>query len=102
MINIKEVFSGTANWIKDDWESNSVRCILEIFAWFLSVFCSVTLMVVLPGMADPGPFIYLYPLFIIQCIIFAWAAWTRKSTGMVANYVLLSTIDTIGYLRILL
>lgn len=89
-------------WIKDDWKSNPVRCVLEILAWFLSIFCSVTLMIVLPGMADPGPFIFLYPLFITQCAIFGWAAWTRKSTGMVANYVLLTTIDTIGYIRMIL
>lgn len=92
---------GIFNWIKDDWNSNPIRCVLEIFAWFLSIFCSVTLMVVIPGMADPGPFIWLYPLFIIQCGIFAWAAWTRKSTGMFANYILLVTIDTVGWFRMI-
>jgi len=99
---MNELLRGIARWVKDDWQSNPVRCVLEIFAWFLSIFCSVTLMIVLPGMADPGPFIYLYPLFITQCAIFGWAAWTRKSTGMVANYVLLTTIDTVGYIRMIL
>jgi len=89
------------NFVKEDWASNRVRCVLEIFAWFLSIFCSVVLMVMIPGMSDPGPFIYLYPLFITQCAIFGWAAYTRQSTGMVANYSLLVTIDIIGWGRLL-
>jgi hypothetical protein len=40
-------------------------------------------------------------LFITQCAIFAWAAWTRKSTGMVSNYLLLVTIDVIALIRLL-
>jgi hypothetical protein len=43
----------------------------------------------------------LYPLFIFQCAIFCWAAWTRRSTGMVANYLLLVTIDSIALIRLL-
>lgn len=95
------ILVGILDWIKDDWKSNPIRCVLEIFAWVLSIVCSVTLMVVLPGMTDPGPFLYLYPLFITQCAIFAWAAWTRKSSGMLANYLLLVTIDSIGYIRMI-
>lgn len=95
------ILIGIFDWIKDDWKSNPIRCVLEIFAWILSIVCSVTLMVVLPGMTDPGPFLYLYPLFITQCAIFAWAAWTRKSSGMLANYLLLVTIDSIGFIRMI-
>jgi hypothetical protein len=45
------------------------------------------------------PFLILYPLFIIQCTIFAWAARTRGSVGMLANYVLLVTIDTVALVK---
>jgi hypothetical protein len=48
------------------------------------------------------PFLILYPLFIIQCAIFAWAAWTRGSTGMVANYLLITTIDIVAITRMIL
>jgi hypothetical protein len=48
------------------------------------------------------PFIILYPLFIIQCSIFGWAAWTRRSTGMVANYLLIASIDVIAITRMVL
>jgi hypothetical protein len=47
------------------------------------------------------PFIYLYPAFVVQCAIFGWAAWTRGSTGMVANYALITTIDIVAYIRMM-
>ena len=36
----------------------------------------------------------------IGCGMYAWAAWTRNSFGMLANYMLLTTIDTIGLIRL--
>jgi hypothetical protein len=86
------------NWIRNDWNSNPVRCVLEIVAWFLSIGCSVTMMLTVPT----PPFLILYPLFIVQCAIFAWAAWTRRSSGMLANYLLLVTIDTVALARMLM
>ena len=91
------IITGIINWIRDDWRSNPVRCVLEILAWFLSIGCSFTMMLTVPN----PPFLILYPLFITQCAIFGWAAWTRRSTGMVANYLLLVTIDSIALLRML-
>lgn len=86
------------NWIKEDWKTYPLRCFLEILAWFLSIACSITMMLTIPNV----PFLYVYPLFIIQCLIFCWAAWTRKSSGMVANYILLVTIDTFALLKLII
>ena len=94
---MKTLLSGISNWIKQDWRSNPVRCVLEILAWFLSIGCSVTMMLTVPT----PPFLILYPLFILQCAIFAWAAWTRRSSGMLANYLLLVGIDSIALARML-
>lgn len=85
-------------WIQDDWRSNPVRCVLEVLAWFLSIGCSFTMMLTVPN----PPFLILYPLFITQCAIFGWAAWTRRSTGMVANYLLLVSIDSVALARMML
>jgi len=85
-------------WIKEDWRSNPLRCFLEILAWFLSIGCAFTMMLTVPT----PPFLILYPLFILQCAIFAWAAWTRKSLGMLANYMLLVTIDSVALFRMIL
>lgn len=88
----------TVDWIRNDWHSNPVRCVLEMGAWFLSIGCAVTMMLTVPT----PPFLILYPLFIVQCAIFAWAAWTRRSSGMLANYLLLVTIDTVALARMLI
>ena len=88
---------GIGNWIREDWRSNPVRCVLEILAWFLSIGCSFTMMLTVPT----PPFLILYPLFILQCAIFAWAAWTRRSSGMLANYLLLVTIDSVALSRMI-
>ena len=94
---VRDFFTNTIKWIRNDWQSNPVRCVLEILAWFLSIGCSVTMMLTVPN----PPFLILYPLFILQCAIFAWASWTRRSSGMLANYMLLVTIDSIALIRML-
>lgn len=91
------IITGIINWIKEDWSSNPIRCVLEILAWALSIGCSVTMMLTVPN----PPFLILYPLFITQCAIFGWAAWTRRSTGMVANYLLLVSIDSIALAKMI-
>lgn len=85
-------------WIKHDWASNRVRFIIEFIAWAISIACSVTMAITIP---DP-PLIVIYPLWITGCAMYAWAAWTRKSVGMFANYMLLTTIDIIGLFRLIL
>ena len=34
--------------------------------------------------------------------MYAWAAWNRRSFGMLANYLLLTTIDSVGMFRLLM
>ncbi len=87
----------TIDWIKEDYSTHPVRFCLELLAWFMSIGCTIWMGYTLPT----PPFIFLYPLFIVQCCIFAWAAWTRGSTGMIANYMLISTIDVIAYIRMI-
>lgn len=89
--------SNIYNWASRDYQEWPVRFILEITAWAMSLGCSLTLAA---GATDPL-FIWIYPLFMAQCAIFGWSAWTRKSTGMVANYILLVTIDFVGYIRLI-
>jgi hypothetical protein len=89
--------TGVVSWVKQDYREWPLRCILEILAWFMSVGCAITMAATLPS----PPFLILYPIFIVQCGIFAWAAWTRRSSGMVANYLLLVTIDLVGLARLI-
>lgn len=93
-----EIVLGVLNWIKADFRVWPLRFVLEVMAWATSIGCAVTMALTLPN----PPFIILYPLFIAQCAVFAWAAWTRQSFGMIGNYILLITIDVFGYVRFLL
>ena len=94
---INDVFRPTLEWIRDDWRSNRFRFCVELIAWAISIGCSITMAVTVPT----PPLLALYPVWILGCALYAWAAYTRKSFGMLANYILLTTIDTIGLVRML-
>jgi len=89
---------GVVSWIKEDWQSNRARFIVEIMAWIISIGCSLVMALTVPN----PPLIFLYPTWITGCAMYAWAAYTRRSFGMLANYVLLVTIDVIGLIRLVL
>ena len=85
-------------WIQDDYRTNRIRFAVELLAWAISVGCSSTMAATVPT----PPLLYMYPVWISGCAMYAWAAYTRKSFGMLANYILLTTIDSIGLARMLL
>ena len=85
------------NWIGDDWKSNKLRFVVELLAWAISIGCALTMALTVPN----PPLLILYPVWIAGCAMYLWAAFTRKSFGMVANYLLLTTIDTVGLIRML-
>jgi hypothetical protein len=93
-----EIFGPTIQWIKDDFKSHPIRFAVELLAWAISIGCSITMAITVPN----PPLLALYPVWITGCSLYAWAAWTRKSFGMLANYLLLTTIDTIGLIRMIL
>jgi len=94
---MNEVFSGTYNWIREDYKSDRIRFCLEVIAWAISIGCSITMATTVPT----PPLLALYPIWITGCAIYAWCAYSRRSFGMLANYILLTTIDTIGLVRML-
>jgi hypothetical protein len=94
---IDTIFKPTLDWIKDDFRSNRFRFCVELLAWGISIGCSIAMAVTVPN----PPLLTLYPIWIFGCGLYAWAAFTRKSFGMLANYLLLTTIDTVGLIRML-
>jgi hypothetical protein len=94
---MNDILKPTLDWIKDDFKSNPIRFAIELLAWAISIGCSITMASTVPN----PPLLTLYPIWILGCSLYAWAAWTRKSFGMLANYLLLTTIDTIGLIRML-
>ena len=95
---MNEIFSGTFNWIREDYKSNQFRFCLEVLAWAISIGCAITMASTVPT----PPLIILYPIWITGCAIYAWCAYSRRSFGMLANYMLLTTIDSIGLIRMLI
>jgi hypothetical protein len=85
----------TLDWIQDDFKSNPFRFCVEFFAWAISIGCSLTMAATVPN----PPLLYMYPVWILGCSLYAWAAFSRKSFGMLANYMLLVGIDSVGLIR---
>ena len=95
---MNNIFYGIFNWIKDDYRTHPFRFVIELLAWGISIGCSIVMAVTVP---DP-PLLTLYPIWIFGCSLYAWASFTRKSFGMLANYMLLVTIDSVGLIRMLM
>lgn len=85
-------------WIVRDWQSNKFRFLVEILGWAVSIGCSITMALTVPN----PPLLILYPIWIFGCSMYAWAAYSRRSFGMISNYLLLVTIDTVGLIRMLM
>jgi hypothetical protein len=94
---MNDLLRTTFGWIKDDYYSHRLRFFVELLAWAISIGCSFTMAITVPN----PPLIYMYPVWISGCAMYAWAAYTRRSFGMLANYILLTTIDGIGLIRML-
>ena len=93
-----DILTGIFDWIRDDYRTNRFRFAVELLAWAISIGCSVTMALTVPT----PPLLLMYPIWISGCAMYAWAAYTRKSFGMLANYMLLVTIDSVGLARMLL
>jgi hypothetical protein len=94
---IIDLFRPTVQWIQDDYKTYPTRFLIEVVAWAISIGCSITMAITVPN----PPLLVLYPIWIIGCAMYAWAAHTRKSFGMLANYLLLVTIDSVGLFRMI-
>jgi hypothetical protein len=94
---MNNIFYGIFAWIKDDYKTHPLRFYLEVLAWAISIGCSIIMAVTVPN----PPLLALYPAWIAGCAIYAWCAYSRRSFGMLANYILLTTIDSIGLIRMI-
>jgi hypothetical protein len=94
---MNDIFLNTLDWIKSDWFSNRFRFCVELVAWAISIGCAIIMAATVPT----PPLLVLYPIWILGCVMYAWAAYTRKSFGMLANYILLVIIDITGLIRMI-
>jgi hypothetical protein len=85
------------NWIRSDFDSHPTRFVVELLAWAMSIGAAVLFALTVPTV----PFVFYLCITISGCAMYAWAAWTRQSFGMLANYILLTMIDSVGLARVL-
>lgn len=90
--------NGIFEWIYQDYKSDQLRFIVEVLAWIMSIGAAILFAMTVPHV----PFFIYLTITITSCAMYAWAAWSRKSFGMLANYLLLTTIDTVGLIRLFL
>ena len=95
---MNDIIFNILGWIKDDYRSHPFRFSVELLAWAISIGCSITMALTVPN----PPLLVMYPIWISGCAMYAWAAYTRKSFGMLANYFLLVSINTLGLIRMLM
>ena len=95
---MSNVLINIITWIKHDYRTYPLRFIIETAAWALSIGCSVTMALTVPT----PPLVFIYPVFICQCVMYGLASYSRRSFGMLANCGLLVTIDSIGLVRMIL
>jgi hypothetical protein len=95
---MNDILPNIFNWIRDDYKTYPIRFVVEIMAWAISIGCSITMAITVPN----PPLLYMYPVWILGCAMYAWASYTRKSFGMLANYILLVSIDMVGLVRMIL
>ena len=91
-------FSSTIDWMKRDYNEWPLRFCLEILGWFGSIGCALGMTIFLPN----PPLLQLYCIWVASTLIYAWAAWTRGSFGLLANYALLFCIDMVGLIKLAL
>jgi hypothetical protein len=95
---MNDTLHGVFAWIREDYTSNRLRFGFEVLAWAISIGCSITMALTVPN----PPLLIMYPIWIAGCAIYAGCAYSRRSFGMLANYILLVTIDSVGLIRMLI
>lgn len=88
----------TVTWMRRDYHEWPLRFVLEILAWVGSIGCALGMTLTLPN----PPLLPLYAIWVCSTVVYTWAAWTRGSFGMLANYFLLFCIDTVGLIKLII
>lgn len=88
----------TVDWIRKDYNSNPFRFYAEILAWIMSIGAAILFAFTVPAV----PFVLYLSITVTGCAIYAWTALTRGSFGMLANYLLLTSLDSIALVRVLI
>ena len=93
----RENIQATWQFVQRDHNAWPLRFWLEVFAWALSIGAAVLFAMTVPNV----PFFPYLLMTITGSAVYTWAAWTRGSFGMLANYILLTSIDSVALVMLL-
>jgi hypothetical protein len=85
-------------WIGDDFRSHPLRFCIEILAWSMSIGANIMFAFTVPHV----PFVLYLSITITGCALYAWSAYSRRSFGMLANYMFLTALDSFALWRVFL
>ena len=85
-------------WIKADWNANPWRLTAETY----NAFTALATAVIFAFMAPNVPYEITYPLWLSGTFLMIFCGISRGSFGMVVMSVVMTIIDTYGYIRFLL
>lgn len=95
---LNEAVTNSISFIKEDYTSWPFRFWVELLAWAMSIGAAILFAFTVPAV----PFVLYLCVTVSGCALYSWAAWTRGSFGMLANYLLLTAIDSTGLIRVLI
>ena len=84
-------------FIKKDYYSNRMRFVIETLAWVLSIGANVLFALTVPHV----PFAVYLTITVTGCAMYAWSACSRRSFGMLANYLFLTGLDSFALAKVL-
>ena len=87
----------TAKFIRDDWQSNPIRLILEIVNWMLNLAVALLFAFTVPNV----PLLLCYTLFLIAIGISIYTSISRGSFGLLATSITIFVIDFVAWIKLL-
>lgn len=87
----------TAKFIREDWQSNPVRLILETVNWILNLAVALLFAFTVPNV----PLLLCYTLFLIAIGISIYTSISRGSFGLLATSITIFIIDFVAWIKLL-
>ena len=87
----------TFKFIKNDWNGNPFRLVLETINWFLNLAVALIFAYTVPNV----PLLLCYTLFLIAIGISIYTSISRGSFGLLATSVTIFIIDFVAWIKLL-
>jgi hypothetical protein len=87
----------TAKFIKDDWQANPIRLVLETINWVLNLTIGLIFAFTVPNV----PLILCYSLFLVAISISIYSSISRGSFGLLATSITIFIIDLVTWIKLL-